>query len=142
MSFNQNGQKNENQNWKIQTQTTPQLTTQHHQQTFRDTIQSTFYSDSEHLGGGGRPNGFNATSDEHVVGNINRPLKNSDPSDANVRPSGVTTMRTDFSGLFTGKKKNLIIEKSFHLNDNTSQIYRNKFSFKHCLLIFRWSSIF
>ena len=106
MSFNQNGtKKNENQNWKIQTQTTPQLTTQHHQQTFRDTIQSTFYSDSEHLGGGGRPNGFNATSDEHVVGNINRPLKNSGPSDANVRPSGVTTMRTDFSGLFTGKKK-------------------------------------
>ena len=116
MSFNQNGtKKNENQNWKIQTQTTPQLTSQHHQQKFRDTIQSTFYSDSEHLSGGvrGRPNGFNATSDEHVVGNTNRPLKNSDPSDANVRPSGVTTMRTDFSGLFTGKKIVIILEQIF-----------------------------
>ena len=104
MSFNQNGQKNENQNWKIQTQTkTPQLTSHH--QKFRDNIQSPFYSDSEkHLGG--RPTGFNATSDErhHVVGN--KPLKNSDPSDANVRSSGVTTMRTDFSGLFTGRKSN------------------------------------
>ena len=104
MSFNQNGQQNENQNWKIQTQTkTPQLTTSHHQK-FRDNIQSPFYPESEQQHLGGRPNGFNATSSErhHVVGN--KPLKNSDPSDANVRSSGVTTMRTDFSGLFTGRK--------------------------------------
>jgi len=78
MSFNENGQ-NENQNWKIQNPT-------HTQHKCDSNIKSTTaFSD------------LNATSEN--VGN-NKPLKNSDPGDAYVR-SGVATMRTDFSGLFT-----------------------------------------
>ena len=80
MSFNENGQ-NENQNWKIQNQ--PR--TQHK---YDSNIKSrTDFSD------------VNAASEN--VGN-NKGLKNSDPGDAYVR-SGVATIRTDFSGLFTSK---------------------------------------
>ena len=84
MSFNENGQ-NENQNWKIENQT--------HTKHINDSnIQSSTTTNSD----GSKV--FNATSD--VVGN--KPQKNSDPGDANVR-SGVTTFRTDFSGLFASK---------------------------------------
>ena len=89
MSFNENGQ-NENQNWKIQNQTTTRNT----QKKQHTNIQSaTIYSDDY------RPNVFNAPSEN--VGN--NPLKSTEPGDAHGR-SGVTSMRTDFSGLFTGKK--------------------------------------
>ena len=85
MSFNENGQ-NENKNWKIQNQT-------HTQHNFKGNIKqsTTINSDGSDV--------FNATSDD-VVGN--KPQKNSDSGDANVR-SGVTTFRTDFSGLFASK---------------------------------------
>ena len=90
MSFNENGQ-NENQNWKIQNQTT--RNSQQHQFDTNNIQSTPIYSDDH------RPNVFNATSEN--VGN--KPLKTSDPGDAHAR-SGVTTMRTDFSGLFTGKR--------------------------------------
>ena len=90
MSFNENGQ-NENQNWKIQNQTT--RNTQKKQHKFDTNIQSAaIYSDDF------RPNVFNAPSEN--VGN--KPLKSTEPGDAHGR-SGVTSIRTDFSGLFTGK---------------------------------------
>ena len=90
MSFNENGQ-NENQNWKIQNQTT--RSTQQHQFDTNN-IQSTLIYSDDH-----RPNVFNATSEN--VGN--KPLKTYEAGEAHAR-SGVTTVRTDFSGLFTGKQ--------------------------------------
>ena len=95
MSFNENGQ-NENQNWKIQNQTT--RNTQQHQFDTNN-IQSTLIYSDDH-----RPNVFNATSEN--VGN--KPLKTYEAGEAHAR-SGVTTVRTDFSGLFTGKQSLTIL---------------------------------
>lgn len=103
MSFNENGQ-NENQNWKIQNQTTRNTQQQNQNQFDTNNIQSTpIYSDDH------RQNVFNATSEN--VGN--KPLKTSDSGDGQGR-SGVTTVRTDFSGLFTGKQNLILLYKSSH----------------------------
>ena len=80
MSFNENGQ-NENQNWKIQNKN-PQ---QNH-----SNIDSYIQSAGATI------------SDGNKSGVGNKALNNVDTGDENVRP-GVTTFRTDFSGLFTGK---------------------------------------
>lgn len=84
MSFNENDKQNEN--WKNQIQTTNR--TRH---TLQDSSirPATNYSDV-----------FNAISG-NVKGNA---LTNADPGDANVR-SGVTSIRTDFSGLFSSGHK-------------------------------------
>ena len=86
MSFNENDKQNEN--WKNQIQTTNR--TRH---TLQDSSirPATNYSDV-----------FNAISG-NVKGNA---LTNADPGDANVR-SGVTSIRTDFSGLFSSKQNYL-----------------------------------
>ena len=87
MSFNENGiQNGKNQNWKIQNQITIQQQQQHNIQSHTAVISDgglRHFPLENKSGISRRPGGGDVTS---------------------AGQSGVTTFRTDFSGLFTGKR--------------------------------------